>query len=42
VTGLAGLEEREHGLFGTLADPDGNYVQIIQLNQNYYDDSLTG
>jgi hypothetical protein len=42
VTWLAGLEEREHGLFGTLVDPDGNYVQIIQLNQDYYDDSLTG
>jgi predicted enzyme related to lactoylglutathione lyase len=31
VTWLVGLEQREGGLFGTLVDPDGNYVQIIQL-----------
>jgi predicted enzyme related to lactoylglutathione lyase len=31
VTWLVELEEREHGLFGTLVDPDGNYVQIIQV-----------
>ena len=31
VTWLVELEEREGGLFGTLVDPDGNYVQIIQL-----------
>ena len=33
VTWLVELEEREGGLFGTLVDPDGNYVQIIQLGQ---------
>jgi uncharacterized glyoxalase superfamily protein PhnB len=31
VTWLVKLEEREGGLFGTLVDPDGNYVQIIEL-----------
>jgi hypothetical protein len=31
VTWLVELEEREGGLFGTLVDPDGNYVQIIEL-----------
>jgi predicted enzyme related to lactoylglutathione lyase len=28
----AELEEREPGLFATAVDPDGNYVQIIQLH----------
>lgn len=32
VTWLVELEEREHGLFGTLVDPDGNYVQIIEVS----------
>ncbi len=27
------LEEREPGLFATAIDPDGNYVQIIQLSE---------
>src|SRR5262245_32416233 len=31
VTWKAELEEREPGLFATAIDPDGNYVQIIQL-----------
>ena len=31
VRWLVELEEREGGLFGTLVDPDGNYVQIIEL-----------
>jgi len=31
VTWLVELEERDGGLFGTLVDPDGNYVQIIEL-----------
>ncbi|TDC42433.1 VOC family protein [Micromonospora sp. KC213] len=35
VTWLAPLEERRDGLFGTLLDPDGNYVQVIQLNADY-------
>jgi len=33
VTWLVELEEREGGLFGTLVDPDGNYVQIIELKE---------
>ena len=33
VTWLVELEEREGGLFGTLVDPDGNYVQIIELRE---------
>lgn len=33
VTWLVELEEREGGLFGTLIDPDGNYVQIIELKE---------
>ncbi|MGH8985913.1 MAG: VOC family protein [Acidimicrobiia bacterium] len=31
VTWLTEVEERPGGWFGTLIDPDGNYVQIIQL-----------
>ncbi|WP_410579371.1 VOC family protein [Amycolatopsis sp. lyj-108] len=30
------LEEREDGLFCTFEDPDGNYVQVIQLNESYF------
>lgn len=33
VSWIAEVEKREHGLFGTLADPDGNYVQILQFDQ---------
>ncbi|HEX3667640.1 MAG TPA: VOC family protein [Acidimicrobiia bacterium] len=33
VTWLVELEERAGGLFGTLVDPDGNYVQIIELKE---------
>lgn len=32
ATWKAPLEEREPGLFATAMDPDGNYVQIIQLH----------
>jgi hypothetical protein len=35
VIWLVALEERRDGLFGTLIDPDGNYLQIIQLNADY-------
>ena len=35
VTWVAELEQRRDGLFGTVADPDGNYVQIIQLSPEY-------
>jgi predicted enzyme related to lactoylglutathione lyase len=33
VTWLVELEARDGGLFGTLVDPDGNYVQIIELEE---------
>jgi uncharacterized glyoxalase superfamily protein PhnB len=32
---VAELEQRRDGLFGTVTDPDGNYVQIIQLSAEY-------
>lgn len=35
VTWLVPLEERTDGLFATLLDPDGNYVQVIELNEKY-------
>ena len=35
VTWKAELEEREPGLFATAIDPDGNYVQIIQLHPGH-------
>jgi predicted enzyme related to lactoylglutathione lyase len=31
VSWLVELEDRDGGVFGTLVDPDGNYVQIIEL-----------
>jgi hypothetical protein len=33
VNWVAELEDRDGNLFGTLTDPDGNLVQIIQLNE---------
>lgn len=36
VRWIAKLEERDHGLFATLADPDGNYIQVLQLNAAYH------
>ncbi|TMR89785.1 VOC family protein [Nonomuraea basaltis] len=33
VTWLAELEDRDGNLFATAIDPDGNYVQIIQLSE---------
>lgn len=30
---LVELEDRDGNLFGTAIDPDGNYVQIIQLSE---------
>ncbi|MEW1837115.1 VOC family protein [Nonomuraea angiospora] len=33
VTWLAQLEDRDGSLFATAIDPDGNYVQIIQLSE---------
>jgi predicted enzyme related to lactoylglutathione lyase len=35
VTWLVPVEERDAGFFGTLVDPDGNYVQIIQFKPEY-------
>jgi catechol 2,3-dioxygenase-like lactoylglutathione lyase family enzyme len=35
VSWLVAVEERRDGLFGTLIDPDGNYVQIIELSAEY-------
>ncbi|MDQ6834320.1 MAG: VOC family protein [Chloroflexota bacterium] len=35
VSWLVAVEERRDGLFGTLSDPDGNYIQIIQLSAEY-------
>ncbi len=37
VAWLVELEERSDGLFSTLIDPDGNYIQIIQLTEEYYE-----
>ncbi|NUW36297.1 VOC family protein [Nonomuraea sp. SMC257] len=33
VSWLAELEDRDGSLFATALDPDGNYVQIIQLSE---------
>jgi predicted enzyme related to lactoylglutathione lyase len=33
VTWIVEPEEREGGVFGTLVDPDGNFVQIIELRE---------
>ena len=39
ATWLARLEKRDFGmLFGTLIDPDGNYIQIIELTTEYLDE----
>ncbi len=35
VTWKAKLEDREPGLFATAVDPDGNYVQVIQLHDGH-------
>jgi predicted enzyme related to lactoylglutathione lyase len=32
---LAELEDRDGSLFATAIDPDGNYVQIIQLSEEH-------
>ena len=42
VTWKAELEEREPGLFATAVDPDGNYVQIIQLHPGHGPARRTG
>lgn len=33
ATWLAPLEDRDGSLFATVIDPDGNYVQLIQLSE---------
>ncbi|MGI8416111.1 MAG: VOC family protein [Nakamurella sp.] len=33
TTWIAPLEQREAGAFATFTDPDGNYLQLIQLNE---------
>jgi predicted enzyme related to lactoylglutathione lyase len=35
VSWLAELEDRDASLFATAIDPDGNYVQIIQLSEEH-------
>jgi predicted enzyme related to lactoylglutathione lyase len=35
ATWLAPLEDRDGSLFGTAIDPDGNYVQIIELSEEH-------
>jgi hypothetical protein len=35
VRWLAELEDRDGSLFATAVDPDGNYVQIIQLSETH-------
>ena len=35
TTWVAPLEDRDGSLFATAADPDGNYVQIIQLSDEH-------
>ncbi|WP_046471527.1 VOC family protein [Allosalinactinospora lopnorensis] len=39
---LAELEDREGSLFATAIDPDGNYVQIIQLSEEHRKAMETG
>jgi predicted enzyme related to lactoylglutathione lyase len=34
VDWLVPVADRPNGRFGTFTDPDGNYLQIIQLNQD--------
>lgn len=34
VTWIAEPEDRPFGRFGTFADPDGNYLQIVTLNSD--------
>jgi predicted enzyme related to lactoylglutathione lyase len=37
VTWLVHPEDRGVGWFATLIDPDGNYVQLIQMRPEYYE-----
>ncbi|MBV2367165.1 VOC family protein [Streptomonospora nanhaiensis] len=35
TTWLAPLEDRDGSLFATAVDPDGNYVQLIQMSEEH-------
>ncbi|MFI6484334.1 VOC family protein [Nonomuraea sp. NPDC050663] len=35
VTWLAELEDRDGSFFATAVDPDGNYVQLIQISEEH-------
>lgn len=35
ATWISRVEDRDGSLFGTLADPDGNAVQVIQLSEEH-------
>lgn len=35
TTWVAELEDRDGSLFATATDPDGNYVQVIQLSEEH-------
>jgi predicted enzyme related to lactoylglutathione lyase len=37
VTWLVEPEDRGPGWFGTVIDPDGNYVQVIEFKPEYFD-----
>ena len=39
---LAPLEDREGSLFATAIDPDGNYVQLIELSEADYYNEMVG
>lgn len=40
VSWITEVEERGHALIGTAVDPDGNYLQIVQLDKDAYLASL--
>jgi len=40
TTWIAPLEQREAGAFATFTDPDGNYLQVIQLNEQMREQML--
>ncbi len=42
VSWLVELEARDDGLFGTLIDPDGNFIQVIQLTEAYHKRQKSG
>ena len=42
TTWVAPLEDRDGSLFATAQDPDGNYVQIVQLSEEHLADMQAG